>query len=73
MDGRRRGRHRGRPRRAAARLDAVRHRGAGPRHPGAAGGDWRPGGGRRGLHTEAFGPLLAEMQALHRAHPGARW
>ncbi|GAA2116259.1 phenylacetate-CoA oxygenase subunit PaaC [Kitasatospora saccharophila] len=36
-------------------------------------GDWRPGGGRRGLHTEAFGPLLAEMQALHRAHPGARW
>jgi ring-1,2-phenylacetyl-CoA epoxidase subunit PaaC len=30
-------------------------------------------GGRRGLHTEAFGYLLAEMQHLHRSHPGARW
>ncbi|MET9296412.1 1,2-phenylacetyl-CoA epoxidase subunit PaaC [Streptomyces sp. NPDC003077] len=35
--------------------------------------DWTPAGGRQGLHTEAFGPLLAEMQSLHRAHPGARW
>ncbi|MFC0865986.1 1,2-phenylacetyl-CoA epoxidase subunit PaaC [Sphaerimonospora cavernae] len=35
--------------------------------------DWRPTGGRRGLHTEAFGRLLAEMQYLYRAHPGARW
>ena len=34
---------------------------------------WSPGGGRRGLHTEAFGYLLAEMQYLHRSHPGARW
>jgi ring-1,2-phenylacetyl-CoA epoxidase subunit PaaC len=34
---------------------------------------WRPGGGRRGEHTEALGYLLAEMQSLHRAHPGARW
>jgi ring-1,2-phenylacetyl-CoA epoxidase subunit PaaC len=30
-------------------------------------------GGRRGLHTEAMGYLLAEMQSLHRAHPGATW
>jgi ring-1,2-phenylacetyl-CoA epoxidase subunit PaaC len=30
-------------------------------------------GGRRGLHTEAMGYLLAEMQQLHRAYPGARW
>lgn len=30
-------------------------------------------GGRRGLHTEAMGYLLAELQYLHRAHPGARW
>ncbi|MQA05042.1 MAG: phenylacetate-CoA oxygenase subunit PaaC [Streptosporangiales bacterium] len=29
--------------------------------------------GRRGLHTEHLGHLLAEMQALHRAHPGAQW
>ena len=34
---------------------------------------WAPDGGRRGVHTEAFGLLLAEMQHLHRAHPGARW
>ncbi len=32
-----------------------------------------PGGGRRGVHTEALGFLLAEMQHLHRAHPGATW
>ncbi|MQA77259.1 MAG: phenylacetate-CoA oxygenase subunit PaaC [Streptosporangiales bacterium] len=29
--------------------------------------------GRRGLHTEHLGHLLAEMQSLHRAHPGATW
>lgn len=34
---------------------------------------WRPTGGRRGLHTEAFGFLLAELQHLHRSHPGATW
>ena len=32
-----------------------------------------PGGGRRGIHTESMGFLLAEMQHLHRAHPGAAW
>ena len=32
-----------------------------------------PGGGRRGLHTESFGYLLAEMQHLHRSHAGATW
>ena len=32
-----------------------------------------PGGGRRGVPTEALGYLLAEMQHLHRAHPGASW
>jgi ring-1,2-phenylacetyl-CoA epoxidase subunit PaaC len=30
-------------------------------------------GGRRGLHTESFGRMLAEMQSLARAHPGAAW
>jgi ring-1,2-phenylacetyl-CoA epoxidase subunit PaaC len=34
---------------------------------------WRPGGGREGRHTEDFGYLIAEMQSLHREHPGARW
>ena len=30
-------------------------------------------GGRRGIHTEQMGYLLAEMQHLARSHPGARW
>jgi ring-1,2-phenylacetyl-CoA epoxidase subunit PaaC len=31
------------------------------------------GGGRRGVHTEQLGYLLAEMQHLARSHPGATW
>jgi ring-1,2-phenylacetyl-CoA epoxidase subunit PaaC len=31
------------------------------------------GKGGRGEHTEALAKLLADMQVLHRAHPGARW
>jgi ring-1,2-phenylacetyl-CoA epoxidase subunit PaaC len=31
------------------------------------------GGGRLGRHSEALGPMLAEMQVLARAHPGATW
>jgi ring-1,2-phenylacetyl-CoA epoxidase subunit PaaC len=34
---------------------------------------WRARGGRQGLHTEVMGYLLAEMQHLHRSHPGAHW
>ena len=34
---------------------------------------WKPTGGRQGRHTEHLGFLLAEMQSLHRAHPGASW
>ena len=34
---------------------------------------WRSRGGRNGLHTEHLGHLLAEMQHLHRSHPGATW
>lgn len=30
-------------------------------------------GGKIGVHSEAMGPLLAEMQHLQRAHPGASW
>ncbi|MFI5798687.1 1,2-phenylacetyl-CoA epoxidase subunit PaaC [Streptomyces sp. NPDC051677] len=29
--------------------------------------------GRDGLHLEPFTPMLAEMQHLHRAYPGASW
>lgn len=36
---------------------------------GAVGGR----GGRDGVHTEQLGHLLAEMQSLARAYPGARW
>lgn len=32
-----------------------------------------PGGGRRGVHTESMGFLLAEMQHIARSHPGATW
>jgi ring-1,2-phenylacetyl-CoA epoxidase subunit PaaC len=34
---------------------------------------WAPRGGRAGRHTEHLSRLLAEMQVLHRAHPGAAW
>ncbi|MFD6340981.1 1,2-phenylacetyl-CoA epoxidase subunit PaaC [Streptomyces sp. NPDC060131] len=40
---------------------------------GPRSGAWRAGAGRQGLHTEPFGPMLAEMQHLHRSHPGASW
>ncbi|MFB8042883.1 1,2-phenylacetyl-CoA epoxidase subunit PaaC [Streptomyces hydrogenans] len=40
---------------------------------GSRTGAWRAGAGRQGLHTEHFGRLLAEMQHLHRSHPGATW
>jgi ring-1,2-phenylacetyl-CoA epoxidase subunit PaaC len=34
---------------------------------------WMQTGGRAGRHTEHLGRMLAEMQVLHRAHPGAVW
>ncbi|HSU07457.1 MAG TPA: 1,2-phenylacetyl-CoA epoxidase subunit PaaC [Acetobacteraceae bacterium] len=34
---------------------------------------WMHSGGRRGLHSEHLGYLLAEMQSLHRTYPGAKW
>ena len=34
---------------------------------------WHARGGRRGVHSEAMGYLLAEMQHLARSHPGATW
>jgi ring-1,2-phenylacetyl-CoA epoxidase subunit PaaC len=30
-------------------------------------------GSREGKHTEHLGYLLAEMQHLHRTHPGVKW
>ncbi|WP_343728593.1 1,2-phenylacetyl-CoA epoxidase subunit PaaC [Duganella sp.] len=34
---------------------------------------WMQGGGKQGRHTEHLGYLLAEMQFLQRAYPGATW
>ncbi len=36
-------------------------------------GGWMHSGGRRGIHSEHMGRLLAEMQHIPRSHPGARW
>jgi ring-1,2-phenylacetyl-CoA epoxidase subunit PaaC len=40
-------------------------------------GEWMHGahdrGGKQGVHTEHLGHLLAEMQFLQRAYPGAQW
>ncbi|MFF4208807.1 1,2-phenylacetyl-CoA epoxidase subunit PaaC [Streptomyces sp. NPDC001796] len=40
---------------------------------GPRSGAWTASAGRQGLHTEPFGRMLAEMQHLHRSHPGASW
>ena len=34
---------------------------------------WMQNGGKQGVHTEHLGYLLAEMQFLQRAYPGASW
>ena len=34
---------------------------------------WMQRGGKQGVHSEHLGHLLAEMQSLQRAHPGALW
>ena len=39
-------------------------------HPGQA---WQHKGGKQGVHSEHLGFLLAEMQFLQRAYPGATW
>lgn len=35
--------------------------------------EWAITGGRKGVHTETFGLLLAEMQYMQRAYPGLEW
>ena len=35
--------------------------------------DWPQRGGKRGVHSEHLGYLLAEMQFLQRAYPNATW
>jgi len=53
----------------SARVDEVLHE-AGLKRPADAPYPWH---GKRGQHSEHLGYLLAEMQSLHRAHPGASW
>jgi ring-1,2-phenylacetyl-CoA epoxidase subunit PaaC len=36
-------------------------------------GAWQHKGGKKGIHTEHLGYILAEMQFLQRAYPGAKW
>ncbi|MFD8287995.1 1,2-phenylacetyl-CoA epoxidase subunit PaaC [Streptomyces lavendulae] len=56
-----------------AALGAVLERAGLALPEGPRTGAWAAGAGRQGLHTEPFGRLLAEMQHLHRSHPGASW
>lgn len=35
--------------------------------------EWMQRGGKRGVHSEKLGFILAEMQYLQRAYPGAQW
>ena len=35
--------------------------------------NWVQEGGRKGLHTESLGYLLAEMQYMQRAYPNMTW
>jgi ring-1,2-phenylacetyl-CoA epoxidase subunit PaaC len=41
--------------------------------PADGGADDRLGGGRDGVHTEVFLPLVTELQSLARAHPRGLW
>ena len=34
---------------------------------------WMQSGGRTGRHSEHLGHILAELQFLQRAYPGAKW
>lgn len=35
--------------------------------------DWAISGGRQGVHTEALGHMLSDMQFVQRAYPGQQW
>jgi ring-1,2-phenylacetyl-CoA epoxidase subunit PaaC len=54
-------------------VGSVLRRATLPLPEGPQSGAWTAGAGRQGLHTESFGRMLAEMQHLHRSHPGASW
>ena len=35
--------------------------------------EWKQSGGKKGIHTEHLGYILAEMQFIQRAYPGLEW
>ena len=35
--------------------------------------NWKQEGGRKGLHSEHLGYILAELQYMQRAYPGMEW
>jgi ring-1,2-phenylacetyl-CoA epoxidase subunit PaaC len=37
------------------------------------GNEWMQSGGKQGMHTEHMGYILAELQFMQRAYPGAEW
>jgi ring-1,2-phenylacetyl-CoA epoxidase subunit PaaC len=41
--------------------------------PDAASAIWMQTGGKEGVHSEQFGYILAELQYMQRAYPGAEW
>lgn len=55
------------------RITTVLERATLPLPHGPQSSPWAAGAGRQGVHTEPFGRMLAEMQHLHRSHPGASW
>jgi ring-1,2-phenylacetyl-CoA epoxidase subunit PaaC len=59
---------------AEATLDSSPRAGGGGRE-GASGreGAWMQVGGKEGVHTEQLGFILAELQYMQRAYPGAEW
>lgn len=42
-------------------------------YPLRADGAWFQSGGKRGIHTEHFGFILAEVQYMQKTYPGAEW
>jgi len=42
-------------------------------YPISLSGGWYQSGGKKGIHTEYFGSILAEMQYLQKSYPGCDW
>ena len=67
------GRHRARPGEPQARVGRDGPRRADRGDAADPGVGFAHKGGKRGVHTEHLGFILADMQFLQRAYPGASW